>query len=141
MRTDSGGAGRWRGGLGQVIELRARDGGDMTLAAIFERVDNAARGRHGGVDGRLGKVSLKMAGPLAAKGLQTVPADDTLVVESPGGGGLGDPLARPPETVRADVLAGYCSLVEARTAYGVVLNDDLSLDDAATGILRRRRQR
>ena len=141
LRTDSGGAGRWRGGLGQVIELRARDGGDMTLAAIFERVDNAARGRHGGVDGRLGKVSLKMAGPLAAKGLQTVPADDTLVVESPGGGGLGDPLARPPETVRADVLAGYCSLVEARTAYGVVLNDDLSLDDAATGILRRRRQR
>ena len=141
LRTDSGGAGRWRGGLGQVIELRARDGGDMTLAAIFERVDNAARGRHGGADGKLGKVSLKTAGPLAAKGLQTIPANDILVVESPGGAGLGDPLTRPAEAVQADVAAGYCSPVEARTAYGVVLNDDLSLDDAATGILRRRRHR
>lgn len=141
LRPDSGGAGRWRGGLGQVIELRARDGGDMTLAAIFERVANAARGRHGGADGRLGKVSLKAAGPLSAKGLQTIPANDVLVVESPGGGGLGDPLTRPAEAVHADVVAGYCSLVEARTAYGVVVNDDLSLDQASTAILRRRRQR
>ena len=78
---------------------------------------------------------------LSAKGLQTIPANDVLVVESPGGGGLGDPLTRPAEAVHADVVAGYCSLVEARTAYGVVVNDDLSLDQASTAILRRRRQR
>jgi N-methylhydantoinase A/oxoprolinase/acetone carboxylase beta subunit/N-methylhydantoinase B/oxoprolinase/acetone carboxylase alpha subunit len=137
LRTDSGGAGRWRGGLGQVIELTARDGGDMTLAAIFERVVNAARGRHGGADGTRGRISLKAAGALAAKGLQTIPGGDTLVVESPGGGGLGDPLTRPVDAVRADVVAGYCSAGEARAAYGVVLRQDLSVDEPATTALRK----
>ncbi|MFO1157757.1 MAG: hydantoinase B/oxoprolinase family protein [Reyranellaceae bacterium] len=138
LRTDSGGAGRWRGGLGQVIELKARDGGDMTLAAIFERVVNAAKGRHGGTDGTRGRVGLKAAGALGAKGLQTIPGGDTLVVESPGGGGLGDPLTRPADSVRADVAAGYCSAAEARAAYGVVLRQDLSIDETATAALRQR---
>jgi 5-oxoprolinase (ATP-hydrolysing) len=137
LRADSGGAGRWRGGLGQVIELRARDGGDMTLAAIFERVVNAPKGRHGGAAGTRGRVGLKAAGPLAAKGLQTIPGGDALVIESPGGGGLGDPLTRPAEAVRADVVAGYCSVEQARAAYGVVLQADLSIDDDATTALRR----
>ena len=136
LRPDSGGAGRWRGGLGKVIELRARDGGDMTLAAIFERVANAPRGRHGGADGTPGRVSLRAGGPLSAKGLQTIPGDDVLVVESPGGGGLGDPLTRPSEAVRTDVMAGYCSVEQARAAYGVVLRTDLSIDDVATDTLR-----
>jgi N-methylhydantoinase B/oxoprolinase/acetone carboxylase alpha subunit len=137
LRADSGGAGRWRGGLGQVIELHARDGADMTLAAIFERVVNAPKGRHGGTDGTRGRVSLKSGGTLAAKGLQTIPGGDTLVVESPGGGGLGDPLTRPSEAVRADVLAGYCSREQARDGYGVVLRQDLALDEAATAALRK----
>jgi 5-oxoprolinase (ATP-hydrolysing) len=137
LRPDSGGAGRWRGGLGQVIEFRARDGGDMTLAAIFERVVNAPKGRHGGIDGTRGRVSLKSGGALAAKGLQTIPGGDTLVVESPGGGGLGDPLTRPTESVRADVLAGYCSATEARDAYGVALRPDFTIDEAATAVLRK----
>ncbi|TWT15128.1 hydantoinase B/oxoprolinase family protein [Reyranella sp. CPCC 100927] len=137
LRRDSGGAGRWRGGLGQTIELRAADGGDMTLAAIFERVANAPRGRLGGADGASGRVSLKAAGPLAAKGLQTIPGGDTLVVESPGGGGLGTPYARPADAVRTDVMAGYCSVEQARMAYGVALRADLSIDVSTTALLRQ----
>ncbi len=51
-------------------------------------------------------VSLKAAGPLAAKGPADRSRQRSLIVESPGGGGLGDPLTRPAETVRADVAAG-----------------------------------
>jgi N-methylhydantoinase B len=54
----------------------------------------------------------------------------------PGGGGLGDAFTRPPADVAEDVRLGLISLVAACRDYGVALNDDFSVDAAATSVLR-----
>jgi len=94
LRENSGGAGQWRGGDGQIIELSHAEGEPFTLNATFERVDNPARGRAGGADGKPGRVRLASGPVLKAKGRQTVPAGDRLIVEMPGGGGFGKPEER-----------------------------------------------
>jgi N-methylhydantoinase B len=59
-------------------------------------------------------------------------AGDTMAFYSPCGGGYGDPLERPAETVLDDVLDGFCTRAYAERAYGVVIAADLTLDLAAT---------
>ncbi|HAU11428.1 MAG TPA: 5-oxoprolinase, partial [Gammaproteobacteria bacterium] len=61
-QPDSGGSGRYRGGLGQVIEIENAIGQDMELLAAFDRIDFPARGRAGGADGAAGRVALKKNG-------------------------------------------------------------------------------
>ena len=56
---------------------------------------------------------------LGAKGLQIVPAGDRIVVAMPGGGGMGAPAGRDPESVRRDVRLGYISAAAAKREYGV----------------------
>ncbi len=63
-----------------------------------------------------------------------------VIVRTGGGGGWGDPLERDPERVRADVLEELVSPAAAREAYGVALNRDLTVDEAATHALRRSRR-
>ncbi|MBX3456464.1 hydantoinase B/oxoprolinase family protein [Ferrovibrio sp.] len=94
FRENSGGAGKWRGGDGQIIELAHAEDEPFTLNATFERVDNAARGRAGGENGKPGVVRLASGKILKAKGRQAVPAGDRLIVEMPGGGGYGEPEQR-----------------------------------------------
>jgi N-methylhydantoinase B len=89
---DSGGAGEFRGGLSQVIEIANREAAPFAIsAATFDRIRNAARGRDGGRPGRLGLARLGSGPLLPDKGIHVVPAGDSLVVELPGGGGFGDP--------------------------------------------------
>ena len=107
IRDGSGGAGRFRGGLGQVIEISPADGYLFEFSAMFDRVDNPARGRAGGRDGAPGRVRLDDGSPFSAKGRQTVPADRRLILELPGGGGFGDPAERDPAAAAADVAQGY----------------------------------
>ena len=116
---DSGGAGEYRGGLGQVMEISHSDGAAFAVSKMFERVRNAARGRDGGVAGAAGKVYVPGAGELRVKGREVVPPGHRIVLETPGGGGLGDPGARSREKVREDVLDGYVSAEEAARAYGM----------------------
>jgi N-methylhydantoinase B len=137
LRQDSGGAGRRRGGLGQVMEIGSREPAPFALFARFQRVEYPARGRCGGHDGAAGAVGLRSGGPLKSRGLQTIPPGDRLVVEMPGGGGLGDPHQREPEEVASDVRNGLVSLEQARALYGVAVCDDCSVDVAATQQLRR----
>ena len=61
-----------------------------------------------------------------------VPLHASAIVRTGGGGGWGDPLERDPELVRADVLEELVSREAAREQYGVVLRDDLSIDEEAT---------
>ena len=89
LRQDSGGAGRQRGGLGQVMEIGSREDAAFGIFARFERVKYPARGRHGGGEGQAGRLSLKSGAELKPKGLAVVPPGDRLVVEMPGGGGMG----------------------------------------------------
>ncbi|MFM0758052.1 hydantoinase B/oxoprolinase family protein [Paraburkholderia strydomiana] len=117
LRADSGGAGRTQGGLGQVVEVATRDGSSFEVLAMFERVRSAARGRAGGKDGATGIVRLGSGPALRAKGLQRVPADDRLVLELPGGAGLGDPSEREAALVADDVAHGRLSCEAAARAY------------------------
>lgn len=107
LRPDSGGAGTHRGGLGQVIELGPAEGYELHFSAMFDRVQNPARGRRGGGDGAPGRVSLDDGSPFDAKGKQLVPAGRRLIFELPGGGGWGDPTRRSPEAVDDDLAQGY----------------------------------
>jgi len=109
IRDGSGGEGRFRGGLGQVIEIGPADGYLFEFSAMFDRVDNPARGRAGGRDGAPGRVRLDDGTPFGSKGKQTVPADRRLILELPGGGGFGDPAERDPAAVAHDRAQGYVS--------------------------------
>jgi len=106
LRADSGGAGRFRGGLGQTVEVSTRDGSAFEVLAMYERVATPARGRSGGVDGARGVVRLASGPLLKAKGLQLIPAGDRLVLELPGGAGLGDPALRDAAAIEADRSSG-----------------------------------
>jgi N-methylhydantoinase B len=118
LRADSGGPGRFRGGLGQTMEVGSREDAPFGIFARFERVKHPARGRHGGGDGGAGRLSLASGKILPAKGLSVVPPGDRLIVEMPGGGGMGDPRARDRDAVRRDVEMGYLTDDAARRDYG-----------------------
>ena len=118
LRQDSGGAGRQRGGLGQVMEIGSREHAPFGLFAGFERVRFPARGRNGGGPGALGRVSLASGAALKPKGLQVIPAEDRVVIEMPGGGGMGAPTERDRDAVARDVRLGYVSAEAARRDYG-----------------------
>ena len=106
----TGGAGEFRGGLGQVVEIEHAQGAPFVISKMFDRIDHAAQGRRNGGAGKPGRVFLRLADgteqPLRGKGRDTVPAGATLVMETPGGGGIGDPHDRDPAAVLADRDAG-----------------------------------
>ena len=108
--ADSGGPGEYRGGLGQIMEVSHADGAPFAVSKMFERVRNAARGGGGGGGGAWGRVYVRGAGELRVKGREVVPPGHRLVLETPGGGGLGNPRDRNPERVREDVLDQYVTV-------------------------------
>ena len=110
---DTGGAGEFRGGLGQVVEIEHAEGAPFVISKMFDRIDHPARGRRGGESGYPGRVFLRHADGtehrLRGKGRDTVPAGTTLVMETPGGGGIGDPKARDHAAKSTDHQAGLVS--------------------------------
>ena len=135
-RTDSGGAGVSRGGLGQVMVVENRDPAPFAVNANYDRIDHPPRGREGGHDGLAGALRLGSGAVMRGKGQQTVPTGERIVIEMPGGGGLGDPRLRPVERVLADVRAGLVSIAAAAREYGVVIAADGTVDAAATAARR-----
>jgi len=131
-RTDSGGAGNFRGGAGQTMSIGHREGAPWAISAMFDRCHFAARGRDQGQSGALGKLSLKDGASLNNKGRQTVPAGEIMVMDMPGGGGLGDPKSRPAEAVADDVKNGMVSAGAAKDDYGVIVTETGELDGSAT---------
>ena len=109
IRENSGGYGKYRGGMGQILEIGPTDGYQFEFSAMFDRVANPARGRQGGGEGAPGAVYLDDGTPFPTKGKKTVPADRHLVMELPGGGGFGDPAERAPEDLENDRRQGYVS--------------------------------
>lgn len=135
-RADSGGAGEFRGGLGQVMEVGSLDRAPFALSAYYDRIEHPPRGREGGLNGAAGQVRLSSGRPLRGKGLQTVPTSERVVIAMPGGGGLGDPRKRPAKAVANDVRQGFVSAEAARRDYGVAVNDDGTVDETETAKLR-----
>jgi N-methylhydantoinase B len=118
LRPDSGGAGRTRGGFGQVMEISAAGDAEFAVNAIFDRVGHPPKGRFGGGDGAGGVVALKSGAALRTKGFQIVPKGERLVLLLPGGGGMGDAHARHRALVARDVRTGLVSAEAARARYG-----------------------
>jgi len=136
LRPDSGGAGRTRGGMGQIMEIGAKHGCEFALNAIFERITFPPKGRGGGGEGAPGVVQLVSGPKLKVKGYQLVPRNDRLLLLLPGGGGLADPRARAAEKVARDVKDGLVSVEKARAFYGVACTAEGVIDQAETTRLR-----
>ncbi|MQB12450.1 hydantoinase B/oxoprolinase family protein [Agrobacterium sp. ICMP 6402] len=109
LRDGSGGAGKFRGGLGQVVEISPTDGHEMHFNAMFDRVDHPPRGREGGANGAAGAVLLDDGTILATKGRQHVPAGRRLILQLPGGGGYGASENRDPTAAQRDRDFDYVS--------------------------------
>lgn len=107
LRPGSGGVGRFRGGLGQTMEIVGEGAGPLLVNAMFDRLNHPARGRGGGGPGAPGGVRLVSGRPFAGKGLQEIEAGDVLILDLPGGGGYGDPADRDPAAREADFADGY----------------------------------
>ena len=117
LRTGSGGAGRQRGGLGQVIEIESARAESFEVMAAFDRIDNPARGREGGHDGERGYLGLSSGRRLKGKGAQEIPPGERLIVKTPGGAGIGDPKERSAEAVDTDLLDELISQQQADSVY------------------------
>jgi N-methylhydantoinase B len=117
FRPDSGGAGRSRGGLGQIMEIESGIDEPFDLLAAFDRIDYPARGRDGGGDGQAGVVALKSGQTLKGKGFQLIPPGDRLVVMTPGGAGIGAPAERDRSRVANDLADGLISEDTAEKLY------------------------
>ena len=141
LRDDSGGPGRNRGGLGAVYEIELLE--KHADAFLFgERGRFAPPGVVGGKSGAMNRFTYQTATgdahpPMASKMVGiSLDRGQAVRLETPGGGGYGDPHDRDPEAVARDVRLGFVSAEQARDAYAVIFSADGSLDAAATKTLR-----
>ncbi|MEO7270032.1 MAG: hydantoinase B/oxoprolinase family protein, partial [Knoellia sp.] len=144
LAVDSGGAGRYRGGLGYEKHIRMlRDGHFMSIA---DRSILACWGVKGGRAGKPFSVVIDPGGPDerevdALADAEPIKAGQVVRIRTTGGGGWGDPLERPIDEVERDLVWGKVSPEGARTAYGVVASgdkDNVSVDVEASEALRTR---
>ena len=151
LRTDSGGAGTFRGGLGQNTDMAHTGRDTWSVSGMVDRTKFTAHGLRGGLPGALGEFKLDGA-EAPPKTVLWMDSDAVVSMNLPGGGGYGDPLERDPQRVLDDVVHGYVSIDAARREYGVVVHylgreDQLvrlpahyALDLEATVELRRKGQ-
>lgn len=119
LRPDSGGPGRYRGGLGQRIEMSAANDAPFVVFLSVERLKFPALGRAGGLAGAPGRIRFQgREGDIPGKGELRVEPGDTLIFETPGGGGFGDPALRDPDALARDLAQGLVT-PEAARVYGV----------------------
>ena len=122
LRPDSGGAGEHRGGVGAVYEIEALASGHTEIALLGERGRFAPFGVAGGADGALNRFTWGSAGenpPMASKIVGvSIGQGERLRLETPGGGGWGDPAARPLHAIARDIRLGYVSTEAAARNYG-----------------------
>lgn len=147
LRTDSGGPGRNRGGLGQEVEFCILDGGTELARDVESSVRLSGRtedgsfpvfGRRGGKNGR-GSGMWANDQPVDHGIYRRLAPGDRVQFVLSGGGGYGDPLEREPERVLADVEQGYVSIEQAEIDFGVVIDAGrMEVDMDATMALRGR---
>lgn len=119
LRPDSGGAGTFRGGLGQYMVVGATEGHEFDISAMFDRVNHPAQGRQGGLPGGPTTIALDDGTPMKGKGRQFVPHGRRVMLGFPGGAGYGEPSKRDAEKVASDLARGYISAEVARRDYGM----------------------
>lgn len=140
LAMDSGGPGKYRGGLGYVKEIRSLVDGHYTT--VTERTAFASIGIKGGLSGQPGG-SIKNPETeteehvFFSRDAVPVKANDLIRLVTPGGGGWGDPLERDIEAVRLDVVRKLVSFESAERDYGVIIDrESFEVDEPATDSLR-----
>ncbi|HVL53333.1 MAG TPA: hydantoinase B/oxoprolinase family protein [Vitreimonas sp.] len=122
LLPDSGGPGRFRGGLGMVREYEFLDDCDLVAYTEQTRAEFAAWGAHGGLAATAASILLHRADGREERITKTrtrVGAGDRIVISTGGGGGFGTPHDRDPALVRRDVREGKVSAASAAAVYGV----------------------
>ncbi len=152
LRTDSGGPGMYRGGLGQWTEVSYRGEAPWGVSALVDRTHFPATGLEGGKSGAPGEFLVNNTIRPQPKAFIPLEPGDRVQLNPAGGGGYGDPFRRPLEPVLNDVINGYVSLEAADRHYGVIIRylgdqDQLVrlpelyvIDEAATRLRRSRKQ-
>ena len=152
LRTDSGGPGMYRGGLGQWTEVSYRGEASWGVSALVDRTHFPATGLEGGKSGASGEFLVNNTIRPQPKAFIPLVPGDRVQLNPAGGGGYGDPFRRPLELVLNDVINGYVSLEAADRHYGVIIRylgdqDQLVrlpelyiIDEAATRLRRSRKQ-
>ncbi len=140
LRQDSGGAGKYRGGLGIQREIEALVSG-TTFSSLADRQKIAPWGLKGGGEGMPGQyILVRKNGQTCRLGSKEsgvlLDVGDMVSIQTPGAGGYGDPLEREPERVLTDIVEGKVSSQMARVRYGVVINNVNEIDPQATINLR-----
>ena len=140
MVPDSGGPGRFRGGLALERHLRFKSN-NATLQIRSDRRDFPPYGLEGGKSGAPSNVEIMRSNGVEeacrAKFLTTVNHGDLLRVRLAGGGGHGNPFLRDMAAVLEDVIEEKMSIDHAKAAYGVVISTNpFAVDEAATALLR-----
>ncbi|HEX2656394.1 MAG TPA: hydantoinase B/oxoprolinase family protein, partial [Xanthobacteraceae bacterium] len=133
LRTDSGGPGFHRGGVGAIYEVEALADGGAEVFLLGERGKYPPFGVNGGKQAALNRFVYQtdqgeMSPPLVSKATDIrIKRGQKVRLETPGGGGFGDPTMRDPHRVARDVRLGYISREAARQQYNVVLKQDGTL--------------
>ena len=117
LLPDSGGPGAARGGLGQEWSMRNDTGKPLSVFSLAMRTQFAARGMHGGRSGALRSMAIDGA-PVDARGDHQLAPGAVMTVREAGGGGFGDPKARPRAKVLSDLAEGYVTPEGAARDYG-----------------------
>jgi N-methylhydantoinase B len=141
LRSDSGGAGYYRGGLGSVYKIRLLGKGGKAYF-LGDKGKFPPFGVNGGGPAATNEIIFRHHDhderpPMVAKAVdvELIPGE-VIELRTPGGGGYGDPLTRPIEKVLLDLKKDYISIETAREKYGVALKPDGSLDTEETTRLR-----
>ena len=141
---DSGGAGRWRGGLGIEHEIEILRG-EVTMTLREDRHCVPAWGLHGGSPAALARAEILRKGgertTIPSKGIFALKAGDRIRCWGAGGAGYGDPLDRDPERVLQDVVDGKISSQSAREEYGVIFDEGTQTIDLNATVGQRDRLR
>ena len=125
LRPDSAGAGAHRGGLGAIYEIEVLNGGESAAFLLGERGRFAPFGVSGGGNAALNRFVFKKDGlettpPLASKITDvSLLQGQSVRLETPGGGGWGDPRARKQEAIERDIRLGYVTPAQAAKDYGM----------------------
>src|SRR5262249_1945017 len=104
---DSGGDGRYRGGLGVATEIELRSQSPAVLSMMTDPLPHPPLGRHGGRPAQPNVLERSYGGTVPAKGRTTLKPGEVLIMRTPGGGGFGPPEQRDPDMRRRDAEFGY----------------------------------
>ena len=119
LLPDSGGAGEWRGGLGQEVEIEVMSDEPVRLSLVSDRMKHPAGGLAGGAAGAPALAQLQDGRKPHPKGRSMMLPGDRLLMHYGGGGGYGDPAKRDPAALKRDIEDGYVTPDGARQDYGV----------------------